>query len=150
MQRITQVLEDHHALCDDAFASAEAAVVKKQWDQASELLDTFLSMMKTHFHTEETQLFPAFEAATGNDGGPTSVMRHEHVQMRELFNAMAEAVLRHDADDFAGTADTLVILMEQHNLKEENILYPMCDSMEMENAVEFSERLRHEIESATT
>jgi len=31
------------------------------------------------------------------------------------------------ADDYAGTAETLLIIMQQHNVKEENVLYPMCD-----------------------
>ena len=32
-----------------------------------------------------------------------------------------------DLDEFAGEAETLLIMMQQHNMKEENILYPMCD-----------------------
>jgi iron-sulfur cluster repair protein YtfE (RIC family) len=27
----------------------------------------------------------------------------------------------------AGNAETLLIMMQQHNVKEENVLYPMCD-----------------------
>ena len=61
-------------------------------------------------------------------GGPTQVMRTEHRQMRDLLADLARAVAARRADDFAGHGETLVILMQQHNLKEENILYPMCDS----------------------
>ncbi len=49
--------------------------------------------------------------------------------MRELIAQMSEAVARQDSDTFAGAADTLLVLMQQHNLKEENILYPMCDRL---------------------
>jgi iron-sulfur cluster repair protein YtfE (RIC family) len=40
---------------------------------------------------------------------------------------MNEALVARDAENFAGAAETLLILMQQHNMKEENILYPMCD-----------------------
>lgn len=72
-------------------------------------------------------LFPAFENATGMTQGPTQVMRMEHGQMRELTEQMNQALAAQDADAFAGAAETLLILMQQHNMKEENILYPMCD-----------------------
>ncbi|MEW6253979.1 MAG: hemerythrin domain-containing protein, partial [Planctomycetota bacterium] len=72
-------------------------------------------------------LFPAFEERTGMRAGPTQVMRMEHAQMRELIDAMAQAVDAGDAERFLGLSETLNVLMQQHNLKEENMLYPMSD-----------------------
>jgi hemerythrin-like domain-containing protein len=60
--------------------------------------------------------------------GPTEVMRGEHRQMRDLLGQMKGALASKDSDAFGGAADTLLILMQQHNMKEENILYPMCDN----------------------
>lgn len=59
--------------------------------------------------------------------GPTQVMRGEHVQMRQLLAAAETALAKRDADDYMGNAETLLIMMQQHNVKEENVLYPMCD-----------------------
>jgi DUF438 domain-containing protein len=59
--------------------------------------------------------------------GPTQVMRGEHAQMRLLLTAAASALTAQDVDDYAGNAETLLIMMQQHNVKEENVLYPMCD-----------------------
>jgi hemerythrin-like domain-containing protein len=56
-------------------------------------------------------------------------MRHEHDMMRELVERMQAAVDAGSADDFLGAADTLMVLMQQHNMKEEGILYPMCDQV---------------------
>jgi iron-sulfur cluster repair protein YtfE (RIC family) len=36
-------------------------------------------------------------------------------------------LLAKDADDYAGNTETLLIMMQQHNMKEEHVLYPMCD-----------------------
>lgn len=87
----------------------------------------FQTLALQHFAAEESLLFPAFEKETGVRMGPTEVMRTEHVQMRQLIGAAREALLAKDADDFSGYAETLLIMMQQHNMKEENVLYPMCD-----------------------
>ena len=83
--------------------------------------------MTAHFEAEEGVLFPAFEAATGMGHGPTEMMRHEHEQMRTLLAQLESACDAHDGDGYSGIAETLLMLMQQHNMKEENILYPMCD-----------------------
>lgn len=124
---LTEPLRDHHKHCDELFAAAESSVAAADWAQAASLFGEFAAALENHFHTEETVLFPAFETATGMSGGPTQVMRYEHAQMRDLCAQMAEALAARSAEGFSGAAETLLILMQQHNMKEENILYPMCD-----------------------
>jgi iron-sulfur cluster repair protein YtfE (RIC family) len=124
---LTEPLHHHHKHCDDLFAAAEAAIGTKDWKQGGVLMVEFAANLETHFRTEEEILFPAFEGATGMTGGPTQMMRFEHAQMRELVAQMTSALESGDADTFGGAAETLLILMQQHNMKEENILYPMCD-----------------------
>lgn len=119
---------DHHA-CDDLFASAEDAVAKKDWNSARSLFDRFQAAMAHHLAMEEEVLFPAFEARTGMSMGPTQVMRSEHVQMRDLIADMGRAVAESDQDSYLGLSETLNMLMQQHNLKEENVLYPMTDQV---------------------
>jgi hemerythrin-like domain-containing protein len=60
-------------------------------------------------------------------GGPTQVMRMEHEQMRALIADMAAAAAAGNAAAYLGASETLNMLMQQHNLKEENMLYPMSD-----------------------
>jgi hemerythrin-like domain-containing protein len=76
---------------------------------------------------EERVLFPGFEAKTGQTMGPTQVMRAEHVQMRDLMGQMQAALAAEHEDTYLGLSETLNMLMQQHNLKEENVLYPMAD-----------------------
>ena len=82
--------------------------------------------MEAHFAVEEDALFPAFEAASGSSMGPTRIMRMEHQDMRDLLEDMDEALAAQHQQAFLGLNDTLLILMQQHNMKEENVLYPMC------------------------
>jgi len=116
-----------HQRCDQLFATAEQAVDDGDWQQADEAHRNFIAAMRHHFSMEEELLFPAFEQANGNSMGPTAVMRHEHEQMRELFADMDAAITQQDPHAYLGNSETLLILMQQHNAKEEQILYPMSD-----------------------
>src|SRR5512140_1769147 len=123
----TQVLPDHHRHCDSLFVAAEESVRRGDWTAAPASSERLHRQMEAHFAAEEDLLFPAFEAATGMSGGPTAMMRHEHEQMRALLAQLAAACAARDGDSYSGVAETLLMLMQQHNMKEENILYPMCD-----------------------
>lgn len=127
MPTISDYLSADHQRCDSLFASAEAAAAENHPAAASEAFVAFQEAMLHHLDMEESILFPAFEQATGSNMGPTRIMRMEHAQMRELFEQMQDALAGKDTDTFAGLAETLLILMQQHNLKEEQILYPMTD-----------------------
>lgn len=127
MSALSSLYADHHKRCDEVFADAEAAAAEGRWAEAATGTQRFDRMLTAHLASEEGTLFPAFEEATGMRGGPTFVMRAEHEQMRGLLAELAAAVQAKSKDGFAGAAETLLVLMQQHNLKEENILYPMCD-----------------------
>jgi iron-sulfur cluster repair protein YtfE (RIC family) len=124
----TQPLFQHHKQCDEIFADAEEACSNGDWAAGAGAFASFAGQLEAHFLSEEEVLFPAFESATGMTSGPTEVMRGEHRQMRDLLAQMKQALADRDSDGFGGTAETLLIMMQQHNMKEENILYPMCDS----------------------
>lgn len=124
---LSRYLTDDHVACDDLFAEAENAVAGADWTGGRNGFDAFRLATLRHFEREEAVLFPAFEAATGMAGGPTMVMRSEHEQMRVVLDAMAQAVAQHDATAYLGHSETLLMLLRQHNLKEEQILYPMAE-----------------------
>jgi hemerythrin-like domain-containing protein len=142
METISDYMSADHHRCDELFAVAEEAVGNGKWERIAATSGEFLESMRHHFAMEEDVLFPAFEERTGMSMGPTEVMRMEHQQMRGLFDAMAQAVEKRDQDDYLGQAETLLILMQQHNLKEEQILYRMADQMLAGEAREVIERLR--------
>ena len=127
MDTVSSYMTSDHHRCDELFALAEEAVSGQNWHQIDTVLQTFLESMHHHFKMEEEVLFPAFENRTGMTMGPTEMMRMEHIQMRELFEAMNDAVKHKDKDEFLGQAETLLVVMQQHNMKEEQMLYLMAD-----------------------
>ena len=127
MTSIAELMTHDHRSCDHDFARAETLAHKKDWNAAALALEAFTTGLEAHFQAEEQELFPRFEAVTGMTQGPTQVMRGEHAEMRTTLAQLHAALASRDLDEFAGEAETLLIMMQQHNMKEENILYPMCD-----------------------
>ncbi|HRH81969.1 MAG TPA: hemerythrin domain-containing protein [Thiobacillaceae bacterium] len=142
MTPIADYLTEDHQHCDDLFADAENAVGGRDWDTAQTRFQDFQRATLAHFAREEEVLFPAFEAATGMAGGPTQVMRAEHVQMRQTLADLTSALARRDAQVYLGLSETLLMLMRQHNMKEEQILYPMSDRALAAECDELVDRMR--------
>lgn len=134
MPNIRDFMAHDHLLCDGVLARTESLVAAQDWNGATGAFGQFQTMLLQHFAAEESVLFPAFEEKCGMHMGPTQVMRAEHLQMRQLMDACAANLQAKDGDDYSGYADTLSIMMQQHNVKEENVLYPMCDQYLTEQA----------------
>ncbi len=128
MARITDTMAGDHRRCDQIFAEAEASVSDSNWADGTAQFKEFHAAMEHHFSMEEGVLFPSFEETTGMTMGPTQMMRMEHKQMRQLFADMEQAVEKQDKDGYLGLSETLMMMMQQHNMKEEQMLYPMTDN----------------------
>jgi len=126
---ISQFMTGEHRMCDTTFAEAEQAVANGDWGAAEKAFLQFSNETLTHFKREEDELFPVFEEQTGNTQGPTQVMRYEHDQVKGLIGKMAEAVESQDKDAYLSLCESMMILLQQHNMKEEQMLYAMCERL---------------------
>ena len=142
MTTISDFLIPDHKRCDSLFAATESVVSQGEWDDAQAAYSLFKQALQHHFAMEEEILFPAFEERTGMRQGPTSVMRSEHSQMNQLLSQMFGALARKDANAYLGDADTLLIVMQQHNIKEEQMLYQMADQALVSERDALLERMR--------
>ena len=125
---ISNYMKKEHRECDALFAKAEESVALSEWDAAGESFLAFSNETLAHFKKEEETLFPALEAQTSMIQGPTQMMRYEHDQIRSLIGKMAEALEQEDKDAYLSLAESMMTLLQQHNMKEEQMLYAMCDS----------------------
>lgn len=128
MTTIAEFMTAEHKACDNKFADAETAALTDDWDDAEAAFNAFHNDMARHFRMEEDVLFPAL-ATAGGPSGPVHVMLMEHAQIKELLKQMAAAVTQKDAQEYGGLSETLLMVMQQHNHKEEQILYPIMDQI---------------------
>ncbi|MDE2306779.1 MAG: hemerythrin domain-containing protein [Xanthomonadaceae bacterium] len=139
---LTDFLTADHGDCDELFAKAENAAADGDRAVAQAAYAGFEAAMERHLSIEETVLFPEFEARSGMVGGPTAVMRMEHGQIRAMMAQLRQALEDRELDDFLGLSETLHILIQQHNMKEEQMLYPLCDSTLADRAQILLERMQ--------
>ncbi len=141
LSTISQYLEQDHQHCDDLYMQAEEHVAETRLAEGAAAFQRFMLAFELHLAREEHLLFPELEKHLGNQGGPTVVMRHEHEQMRAILRQMLGAIEHADIDSFFDDADHLRMLMRQHNLKEENVLYPMADRLLGEHSASMLDQL---------
>ena len=145
--RICEIMADHHAACDTLFAAVESDAAAGRWDAARQRAAELSEAIEWHFGAEEAKLFPAIEQTLGS-GGPVEVMRYEHEQIRDLLGALMASLDASDTADLRDRSETLLIVIQQHNAKEENVLYPMCEQFLADRAESVAIELQAEVADA--
>jgi uncharacterized protein (DUF2249 family)/hemerythrin superfamily protein len=120
---------DHRRL-DGLFAETCELARRGAVEAAGVRFADFRAGLEHHIEAEEKVLFPAFEQATGMHGaGPTEVMRIEHIEIRRLMAEVAAALAAGGGERAREIAGRLEQVLRLHNMKEENVLYPMSDHL---------------------
>jgi hemerythrin-like domain-containing protein len=127
METISSFLTTDHRACDEEFANLENTVASENWEESQKQLEKFSLDLLHHFDMEEKVMFAVFEEVTGMTQGPTMIMRMEHSQMRAILEDLKSDIEKKDKNHFFGVSESLMMLMQQHNMKEEQMLYKMAD-----------------------
>lgn len=124
---VTEYLEADHRRLDAIMEVVQQQLSEREYSAAAARFAEFFCGLDRHIDIEEKILFPAFERMTGMSGGPTTVMRHEHVEIRSLMADIAGAIQAQDAASALEAIRSVTAVLGDHNLKEERILYPTAD-----------------------
>ena len=91
---------------------------------------------KCHHGKEEDILFPALEAkGIPREGGPIGIMLSEHEQGRRYVKAISEAIdlyrrcVEEARERIYENINSYINLLTQHIQKEDNILFPMANTV---------------------
>jgi len=134
---INQFMTADHRDCDEKFAQLENIVDQANFDGAKAMFEDFHTHMLKHFDMEEQIMFPQYENCEGGHCNPTPVMLMEHNQMRNIFGEMKAAIDANDKERFLGQSEALLFTMQQHNMKEEQMMYNLADqSLNSEEIIE--------------
>jgi len=124
VEPLHQALEREHRDVDDAVkACADSPVASAE---AREALGRAVADLRRHIYVEEELLFPPLRAA--GMVGPVLVMLREHAQMWPVLDRLDRALREDDEQGVLRAAcRELFVLLQHHNPKEEQILYPQAD-----------------------
>lgn len=124
---ITDLMKTAHHEGDAWLERAENRLAAGDWANARAALHGFADSLHAHFNAEESLLFPALQEVMGAGFPPVQVMRQEHARLRALLEELVQLADEEDQDAFLAQADAVRVMLLQHNLKEESILYPLAD-----------------------
>jgi hypothetical protein len=121
---LAEALEREHVDIDagiEAFTTGLGSVAPRV-----EPMLAAIAALRRHIYLEETMLFPPLRAA--GMFGPVMVMLLEHGRMWQSMDALEPLVREGGTDPRVPQLCTdLVALLQSHNPKEEQILYPQAD-----------------------
>lgn len=126
-ENLVDFFTQDHRTCDETWIAVENAAEAGDQAAMASTYAKFRGELMHHLKMEEEVLFPAFEEATGMTQGPTAMMRIEHDQMRGVLGQMDTACAGGDGETLTDLGDTLLMIIQQHNAKEEGMLYPMAN-----------------------
>lgn len=145
---------DVHADIAEKLAVHRDLVVGLEFGRALEALGEFERALRDHMEAEERHILPLYEArvAPAPLGGDPEFFRLEH---RNLLKNLAEIAARltklaadpkagrRQAHEFLDAEHLFIHLLEHHDLRERNVLYPELDKR-------LSEREREELLARVT
>jgi len=126
---VTDYMQEDHSRLDVILGAFQEAVKAGNWGEALSSFREFDLGLRRHIQGEEEVLFPTFEEKTGmTDAGPTFVMKMEHTDIRDFLDKIMAATEAKDSEAAEQATDMLTATLADHNMKEEQILYPESDS----------------------
>jgi iron-sulfur cluster repair protein YtfE (RIC family) len=123
-ESLSGALVREHREIDDAIESCAGAASPGADERAG--LKRAVDELRHHIYAEEELLFPPLRQA--GMVGPILVMLHEHGEMWPLLDTLDDELA--DGADGAllrTTCGQLLAVLQRHNPKEEQILYPEAD-----------------------
>lgn len=125
---IKEIMTNDHRECDSGFENIEFFISNNKKSEALILFNNWVKKNLIHFDIEENIIFPKLSEKLGMDIPPVKMMLLEHAQIKNLIKEMDISLRTDDIETFLGLADSCFMLIQQHNMKEEQILYTLIDN----------------------
>lgn len=135
-------LLDIHEWMDEMFLLHQEALLAGDLSLALDLLVTVEEGQKEHIRVEEELLLPVYERAGRIPGGDPQFYINEHEKMLAILDGFTETLPRLIEEEPATVRREIIKLFDQgywfkrllehHDNREENILYPVLDRVTSE------------------
>ena len=138
MRSLMEMMDVHRDL-SERLAVHRDHVVGLEWDRALEALESFERELRRHMDAEERHILPLYEKRVGavTGGDPQffylehkNILRNLETAKDELRKLAADPKAgRRQAHEFLDHEGMLLHLLEHHDLREKNVLYPKLDEV---------------------
>lgn len=124
---VSEYLGWDHQRLDTILVRVTHLVREGAQQDASRSFAEFSCGLNWHIDAEEMTLFPAFEEKTGIRDGPTRVLRVDHRLIRFRMDEVTSALAAGDAAAIERAIAALGDALDDHNVMEERVFYPLAD-----------------------
>lgn len=125
---ISSMFDEDHERLDVLFKSFQTLKRTDVLKAKSAFLE-FQAGLQRHVAWEEEVMFPLWEKKSGmTGGGPTIVMRNEHREIGDCLESLARKIQAQNPETDR-EEETLLDLLDRHNMSEEEVLYPEMDHL---------------------
>ncbi len=125
-KQISNFFEQDHRQIDALFDGVRFESPKDALNPFKE----FDRRLERHIRWEEEILFPAVSRKAPHlEMGPIRVMGMEHEEIRKNKAAALKALREGNGTLAKNHAQAMIEVLKEHNMKEEQILYPACDQL---------------------
>ncbi len=130
-----------HERLNELFQQHQEALLEQDIVRARERLVAYERELLAHMHLEEDILLPVYARAGAIPGGPIELFLGEHRKMREFLERFRAALAELEAYPTDRRRGIIRLfdeqtmfkhLVEHHDLREQNILYPTLDRITTE------------------
>jgi hemerythrin-like domain-containing protein len=130
-----------HDQLKELFLSHQMALLALDLELAHERLLLFRREIEKHMHVEEELLLPVYNRAGRIPGGPVEFFTGEHRRLLEFLSRFDEKLTEmkssteNPAREIIELFDAEAVfksLLEHHDLREQNIFYPVLDEITTE------------------
>lgn len=127
MQTITECLKADHLRLDRLLDETFETVARGDLRGARVRFPEFARHLRDHMRFEEEFMFPIVERTICAAEGPICVMRRDHREIEDRLAGMQAALYLGDLAALRAEHEALVMTLENHNGREERVLYPAID-----------------------
>ena len=122
------VMARHRQVTRERLDRVLAALENRAWEKAAEAFGEFRHTIEDHMEAEEREMFPALDAELGAGSG-TKALRNEHSRFRQMCAYIAACIDLRDVQAAAFGLERFGEQFEAHDMREEWILFPMCERL---------------------
>jgi regulator of cell morphogenesis and NO signaling len=127
-QSATEYLSADHHRIDALIADICALIEDGELERADYSCGDLDTALRRHIRIEEEILFPLFESQV-RLSGPTAVMRMEHRKIEGWLDELEDSLAALSRPQASTAMAELVQVLEEHDRKEEAIVYPRIDEV---------------------
>lgn len=143
------LLEKLHGLNDLCSKLDQNDNIAENFSKLTQAVKIFMAELGPHSEREEQVLFRMMETYLGVGMGPIAVMEYEHDQAKSLIGRFLEKTNNQNDQlsfeqmkEYSGLVNNAYFTLVDHFSKEENVLFPMAESMlSNDEKIELFERI---------